>query len=656
MVSKNLTYAQHCLMAFCKLMENQSRKTEFRITYIKTQAKNNATKMGIKLGPNCDTYFRKAILGMVDNGILVTGRSRGSYAFSPLAKRQLAEGRRVLSNVQMSPDHKDRALSDHVLRGIKRAGDDIEATPSKRQRRNSVSVEVARHPKRNAMRSIPSKKSMQALGHPEVTRDQSMEMRAWSRSPSPLTDLDDDDEVENEAPGFDLPQTFNMLPRTREQMPVENPRIPAATPVGLNRTSSLFSTKSQQATPPASNYGDDEGFRMDYSVDASALNEQQIPVARAYLATPGSSPIRGSTPIRPTRFNAYPFQTNSQCNMDSLSAQLAVAEEENRSLRAEESGYVSTISVMNGQMRTLQERCVQAEAQLAQLDKQKSTLEASLDLSVRQRSELEEQCNEGATAIASLQQSSETKDQTITTLGRELQDIKEALNSRTHDLHGAQQMFTEAQEQLITLQSQVEARENESALKLAAIQITLQAVNEALHRKTGEIDQLQSRLKQALETVGLHETALEQAKTAHAVEVEQDHTRITSLEASLSSAEDVAAELRADIGTALTGCHTLQTEVKEMTSEKTRLMVELETERGDCADVKAQLEEALGHLHEKEVELQEMEELRTIDARTIKTLRDTFVGVQAAQMQHWAEIPAEVTQASPAPRRSRFSL
>ncbi|KAH7876968.1 uncharacterized protein C8R40DRAFT_1096815 [Lentinula edodes] len=661
-----LTYAERIVCAMHALQKSQ-RRGGFHSASIKAQVRKDAEERNDKLGPQWPTWVMKALNRLNESGLLSRSVDNPAhFEMSPASKKILKESERTLPVVGPLGEE---FLAKHLFRataGKKRPAESgIDSTPTKKSRATRTFKESAPRSPWLKKRKAELVEEIERLQRERLQRERLQSLQVPSRSPSPLTDLDDNEDVrifdtdEHNVPS----QSHSSTPElpTRPSTPVEPDQMSfPSTPVRLHssltrsrpllqvtRTHSGSYIANGRPTPDPPEPADRDIHHGLSLIMGNALsdNECHSPVINRPngLVTPGPTPART-------------VSSHGSIHSQTMANELARISEENKQLRAVEATQASDIGNLNSQIQSLRQMNIDNKERVTTLLAETSTLQAALAQSTQRCSSLDAQLSAGTAEIASLQVSLDTKNQQITDFVQKLQDTNTTLEARTQDLNSAQLVAAKLENDLAAMTSQLDNREVELTSQLVAAKRSMEDTSSTLQQKTTELSNLHEDLRKAQKSVSAYQEELEAHTAAHAAEIGECSATIDSLRASLSSADTTAVDLRSKIGLLTETCTQLQSKLEQAASDRTRLGEELAVERLHSATIRGELDQALSRIHEAEQEMGEMESLRSEDAATIMKLRNTIERIHVAQMEQWAGITQEVTQASPAPRRPRFSI
>ncbi|KAJ3983481.1 hypothetical protein F5890DRAFT_1522623 [Lentinula detonsa] len=660
--SKPLNYRERAVSAIHALQKSH-RKGGAHLTSIKSQVRKDAERRKEKLGPQWATWVTKAVHQLTESGLLLKNENSSThYEFSPASKRILKDRERELP---VAGSHGEEILIKHLFRataGTKRPAESgIDSTPTKKSRATRASTQMTQ--------GSPwlKKKKIELIAEIErLQRARLQSPQISSRSPSPLTDLDEDENarmLDTDEHFFSSPGNPEMHPGTsdlptRPSTPVEfdqsfYPSTPVRPHESLTRKRPLLQVTRTQSgsylangrpTPEPPEPADRDihngpSVEMVTGVDCPSPSMNR-PTG---LATPGRTPARTSS---------YKSIASGQ----TIPNELARICEENTQLRVAEAAHASNITNLDAELQSLRKTNADNEERAATLAIEISTLQAALAQSTQRCSSLDVQLSADIAEISSLQASLDTKNQEIADFIQRLQDAGLRLEDRTQDLDTAHSVATKLKEDLMAIRTQMENREVELTSKVEVAERSIATSSAALEQKVTELEGIQKDLQDAQETIKGYQEMLEALKLTHAAEVDELNTTINSSYASLSSSESALVKLRSEMDQSTETCAHLRGELEQANLDKTRLNQELANERLYSVSVKGELDHALLRICEAEKEIEEMETLRTDDAATITKLRTTIERIRAIQMEQWAGITEEVTQASPAPKRPRFSI
>ncbi|KAJ4491973.1 hypothetical protein C8J55DRAFT_251472 [Lentinula edodes] len=659
-----LTYAERIVCAMHALQKSQ-RRGGFHSASIKAQVRKDAEERNDKLGPQWPTWVMKALNRLNENGLLSRSVDNPAhFEMSPASKKILKESERTLPVVGPLGEE---FLAKHLFRataGKKRPAESgIDSTPTKKPRATRTFKESAPRSPWLKKRKAELVEEIERLQRERLQRERLQSLQVPSRSPSPLTDLDDDEDVIFDMDEHNVPsQSRSSTPElpTRPSTPLMSSRSFPSTPVRLHssltrsrpllqvtRTHSGSYIANGRPTPDPPEPADRDIHHGLSLIMGNALsdNECHSPVINrpSGLVTPGLTPART-------------VSSHGSIYSQTMANELARITEENKHLRAVEATQASDIHNLNSQLQSLRQMNVDNKERVTTLLAEASTLQAALAQSTQRYSSLDAQLSAGTAEIASLQVSLDTKNQQITDFVQKLQDTNTTLEARTQDLNSAQLVAAKLENDLAAMISQLDNREVELTSQLVAAKRSVEDTSSTLQQKTTELSNLHEDLRKAQKSIGAYQEELEAHTAAHAAEIGECSATIDSLRASLSSADTTAVDLRSKIGLLTETCTQLQSKLEQAASDRSRLGEELAVERLHSATIRGELDQALSRIHEAEQEMGEMESLRSEDAATIMKLRNTIERIHAAQMEQWAEINQDVTQASPAPRRPRFSI
>ncbi|KDR80419.1 hypothetical protein GALMADRAFT_242852, partial [Galerina marginata CBS 339.88] len=188
------TYAERVLGALTQV-QKEHRKSAVHLATLRAQVKKNALANKDKLGPRWTHWVGKAVNKLESEGILEPAAPAGNVALTPNGKKAISIARRSLNLASEGPsaDQEGIIWKQVLHRGPKRhIGNDSDdehtptkpSSPKKRPRLSGTPkgpISRTRHAQLNGMNN--SKKQAQ--------------VHQLLRGVSPLTDLEDDDEVEN---------------------------------------------------------------------------------------------------------------------------------------------------------------------------------------------------------------------------------------------------------------------------------------------------------------------------------------------------------------------------------------------------------------------------------------------------------------------------
>ncbi|KAJ3993490.1 hypothetical protein F5050DRAFT_1781483 [Lentinula boryana] len=660
--SKPLNYRERAVSAIHALQKSH-RKGGAHLTSIKSQVRKDAERRKEKLGPQWATWVTKAVHQLTESGLLLKNENSSThYEFSPASKRILKDSERKLP---VAGSHGEEILIKHLFRataGTKRPAESgIDSTPTKKSRATRASTQMTH--------GSPwlKKKKVELIAEIErLQRARLQSPQVSSRSPSPLTDLDDDENArmhDTDEHFFSSPGNPEMHPGTldlptRPSTPVEfdqsfYPSTPVRPHESLTRKRPLLQvTRTQSGSylangrpTPEPPEPADRDIHNGPSVEMVTGVECPSPSTNrpTGLATPGRTPARTSS---------YKSIASGQ----TIANELARICEENTQLRVVEAAQASNITNLDAELQSLRKTNADNKERAATLAIEISTLQAALAQSTQHCSSLDVQLSADVAEISSLQASLDTKNQEIADIIQRLQDADLRLEDRTQDLDTAHSVATKLKEDLRAIRTQMENREVELTSKVEAAERSMATSSAALEQKVTELEGIQKDLQDAQENIKGYQEMLKALKLTHAAEVDELNTTINSSRASLSSSESALVKLRSELDQSTETCAHLRGELEQANLDKTWLNQELANERLYSASVKGELDQALLRICEAEKEIEEMETLRTDDAATITKLRTTIERIRAIQMEQWAGISEEVTQASPAPKRPRFSI
>ncbi|KAJ3775473.1 hypothetical protein FB446DRAFT_725056 [Lentinula raphanica] len=634
------------------------RKGGAHLTTIKAQVRKDADKKKEKLGPQWATWVTKAVHQLTESGLLL--KKDTHYELSPATKRTLKESERTWP---VAGPYGEEILVKHLLKATpstkRRAESQIDSTPTKKSRGANASTQ--------ADRGSPwlKKKKVELVAEIErLQRERLQPLRLTSRSPSPLTDLDDD-----EDPG--VPDTDGFFSsQGHPDMHPDNLDLPTrpSTPVDLDQSSFLPSTPIRphgslmhnrpllqvrrtqsgtylangRPTPEPPEFMDQEHncSSMDMGVDPGnpSINRN------TGLATPGQTPARSSS------------SHESIASSQMMAFELARISEENKQLRIDEAAQIASINSLDAELQSLRKTNAESGERATALETEIFTLRAALLHSTEHCSSLDMQLSAGSTEIVSLRKSLDMKNAEIANILQQLQDANGTLEARTQDLEVSHSAASKLTKDLISIKAQMDAREVELQSKIEAAERSVAVSSANLQQRVAELDSIRQDLKAAHEAINGYQDRLEELRRTHIAELDEHNTTIGFLRASLSSSGSELARLRSELDQTTETCAQLRADLEQSILDKTQLNEELATERIYSASVKGELDRALSSLSQVKQEYEEMETLRTDDAATITKLRNTIQRIHAIQMEQWAGITEEVASASPAPRRPRFSI
>ncbi|KAJ3508283.1 hypothetical protein NLJ89_g5841 [Agrocybe chaxingu] len=214
------TYAERVLGAFGQIQKEQ-KKHAVHLASIRAQVKKNAQEKKDKLGPNWSQWVTKAVAKLEEEGILEPTPAAGSVALTQKGKKAIMNARKSL-RLSLGGISPDRNQEDSVWKEVSSQG-------LKRSRRPSTvpgsvvgdsPTKSASARKRPRVSFAGGKKPVSRMTKAELKAELATLQRAHVllRDTSPLTDLDDDDEVVTTQLREELKERDEELESLRQQL------------------------------------------------------------------------------------------------------------------------------------------------------------------------------------------------------------------------------------------------------------------------------------------------------------------------------------------------------------------------------------------------------------------------------------------------------
>ncbi|KAJ3814880.1 hypothetical protein F5876DRAFT_72494 [Lentinula aff. lateritia] len=472
----------------------------------------DAEQRNDKLGPQWPTWVMKTLNRLNENGLLSrTVDNPAHFEMSPASKNILKESERTLPIVG---PHGEEFFAKHLLQATaskKRSAESrIDSTPTKKPRTHTFKESAPPSPWLKK-RKAELVEEIERLQRKRLQRERLHSLQVPYRSPSPLTDLDDVEDVRI----FDMDehivpsQSHSSTPElpTRPSTPVEPDQMSfPSTHVRLHssltrnrpllqvtRTHSGSYIANGRPTPDPPEPADQDIHHGLSLTMGNALfdNECHSPIINrpSGLSTPGPTPARSIS----SHGSIHNGQRVSSCHGGEQAAMNIDNKDKER---------VTTLL---------------AEA---------LTLQAALAQSTQRCSSPDAQSSASTAEIAYLQVSLCTKNQQITDFVQKLQDTGTTLEARTQDLDSAQLVAAKLENDLAAMVSQLDDREVELTSQLVAVKQSMEHTPK-IGLLTETCTQLQSKLEQA---------ASDRSRLGEGLAVERLHTATVRGERELDQA------------------------------------------------------------------------------------------------------------------------
>ncbi|KAF4618275.1 hypothetical protein D9613_011667 [Agrocybe pediades] len=549
------SYAERVLGAFSQI-QREHRRHAVHLATIRAQVKKTAQERKDQLGPHWTQWVTKAINKLETDGILEPEKSTGNLTLTPIAKKAITHARRSLrlSGEELSKTEEDNLWKLVVTQGPKRLLTD-EGTHSPK--------------KRIRLSDVQPKRSKQQKQQPQLLR-----------GISPLTDLDDDEEIEilrgelktREREIADLRNELAGMKQQREQQLRQAENRTTTTirnvPAGVARTQSgsFISHLSKQPTPAPSSpdrdadadAGADERLTDVDEMDLGQHNDDFIPQHDITQPEPEAIPLHPEI---------EQLRTQLKENTEELSIK-------NQSL-LEKTKLLAEIQIrldsLVNDRSTLQEENGRLSAELADTQKswkqsQEATAKAIEELRGSESSV--DKLRKEATVTTSRLSNLETANESLL---RERDDLKDEIERAKGDYESALQELRKQIVQLELLEAEHKAEIQDTKTKLDEV--------------STEARTLQERNAQ-----------LDNSVTAYRKEVHEHTVSIANLGNVVEEKERRNKELAAELSAARESADTLIAQYEQAQATVTSLSESLTAVRATVVELEAQLKAATAQL------------------------------------------------------------
>ncbi|CAA7268257.1 unnamed protein product [Cyclocybe aegerita] len=579
------TYAERVLGAFGQIQKEQKRHT-VHLASIRAQVKKNAQEKKDKLGPNWSQWVTKAVAKLEEEEILEPAPAAGSVALTQKGKKAIMNARKSLrlSLGGISPDRyqEDSVWKEVTSQGLKRSRRPSTVPGSMAGDSPTKSASARKRPR---VSFAGGKKPVSRMTKAELKAELATLQRAHVllRDTSPLTDLDDDDEVVTTQLREELKERDEELESLRQQLALARRRSETESiSSGRYATPENF---ARPATPPRQT-----NVVTSRQYPGGVVRTESgsfIPVVSKQPTPAPSSPER-DVPYNERDVELPDFDMGDSANptVSSDDGPALVA-----SLKAEVQTLQTLIAGKTGEVTVLEKTVQSLESMVRERDAIGDTLRAEVTGMNQSWRQAEEKVTARDTELATLQG-------VVESLRAEGEGFKnrltllESANARLEsELEQSRIEYINVKSEKDSLATLLKAAKNEIAsLELSEVEkkAKIHALIESLENSANEVQMLRETGAKLEESLSKYKSELQQQREAlvdlenrlrdRDAEVERLSTRLGGAESSveaisakLTDAEAMAAALSLDLSLVKTAAGNV-----EATLADTRTQVEVE--------------------------------------------------------------------------------